>query len=57
MLSKKEVEISLSKNTLGVLTMDEKVDLVREYRYEYGFNRCCEALALSKGTWHYRMKL
>jgi putative transposase len=38
------------------LTVDEKVDLVREHRHEYGLNRCCEALALSKGTWHYRMQ-
>ncbi len=32
------------------------MDLIREHRYEYGLNRCCEALALSKGTWHHRMK-
>jgi putative transposase len=30
------------------------VDLVQEHRWEYGLNQCCEALALSKGTWHYR---
>ena len=36
--------------------MDEKVDLVREHRSRYGLNRCCESLALSKGTWHYRVK-
>ncbi len=34
--------------------MDEKVTLVKEHRHEHGLNRCCEALALSKGTSHYR---
>jgi putative transposase len=36
--------------------VDEKVDLVKEHRHDYGLNRCCEVLALSKGTWHYRMQ-
>ncbi len=36
------------------MTVDEKVSLVRDYSPEYGLNQCCEALALSKGTWHYR---
>jgi len=36
--------------------VDEKVELVKEHRREYGLNQCCEALALSKGTWHYRMQ-
>lgn len=35
--------------------MDEKIQLVRDHHTEYGLNRCCEALALSKGTWHYRV--
>lgn len=34
--------------------MDEKVTLVRDHHRQYGLNRCCEALALSKGTWHYQ---
>ena len=34
--------------------MDEKVSLVGDHSPEYGLNQCCEALALSKGTWHYR---
>lgn len=37
------------------MTIDEKVELVRKNRKKYGLNRCCEALALSKGTWHYRI--
>jgi len=36
--------------------VNEKVALVKQHRHEYGLNRCCEALALSKGTWHYRMQ-
>jgi len=39
------------------LTVDEKVALVQEHRQEYGLNRCCEVLGLSKGTWHYRLKV
>ena len=38
------------------MTVEEKVSLVRDHRGRYGLNRCCEALALSKGTWHYRQK-
>ena len=34
--------------------MDEKVSLVRDHGHQHGLNQCCEALALSKGTWHYR---
>jgi len=29
---------------------------VEEYRDTYGLNRCLEALDVSKGTWHYRMR-
>jgi len=39
------------------LTVDEKVALVQEYRQDYGLNRCCEVLGLSKGTWHYRQQV
>ena len=35
--------------------MDEKIKLVRDHHEEYGLNRCCEALALSKSTWYYRV--
>jgi len=36
--------------------VNEKVTLIKQHRHVYGLNRCCEALALSKGTWHYRRK-
>jgi putative transposase len=34
--------------------VEEKMELVEEYRHTYGLNRCLEALGLSKGTWHYQ---
>lgn len=34
--------------------MDEKVELVAQYRHEFGLNACLRALALSKSTWHHR---
>lgn len=30
------------------------MQMVRENRSRFGLNRCCRALGLSKGTWHYR---
>lgn len=36
--------------------MDDKIQLVDENREEHGLNRCLEALDVSKGTWHYRMR-
>ena len=36
--------------------MDEKIGLVAENADEHGLNRCLEALGVSKGTWHYRMR-
>lgn len=36
--------------------MDNKIELVDENREEHGLNRCLEALGVSKGTWHYRMR-
>ena len=36
--------------------MDERIELVAEHRSEHGLNRCLEALGVSKGTWHYRMR-
>ena len=36
--------------------MDDKIELVDENREEHGLNRCLEALEVSKGTWHYRMR-
>jgi len=34
--------------------VDEKVQLVDKHQDKFGLNMCCEALNLSKGTWHYR---
>ena len=34
--------------------MEEKIQLVTEYRDQFGLNACLRALGLSKGTWHYR---
>ena len=34
--------------------MDEKVELVKTHRHDYGLNVCLRAVGLSKGTWHYR---
>lgn len=36
--------------------MDERVELIRDHREEIGLNACCQALGVSKGTWHYREK-
>ncbi len=36
--------------------MDDKIELVDRNREEHGLNRCLEALGVSKGTWHYRMR-
>lgn len=36
--------------------MDEKIELVTEHAEEHGLNRCLQALGVSKGTWHYRMR-
>ena len=38
------------------MSLDEKVRLVEACKNEYGLNRCCEVLKLSKGTWHNRIK-
>ena len=34
--------------------MDEKIELVKAHRHEYGLIACLRAVGLSKGTWHYR---
>jgi hypothetical protein len=31
------------------------MELVEKHRHTYGLNRCLKAVALSKGTWHYRL--
>lgn len=36
--------------------MDDKIELVDRNQEEHGLNRCLEALGVSKGTWHYRMR-
>jgi SRSO17 transposase len=36
--------------------LDEKIELVADHADEPGLNRCLEALGVSKGTWHYRMR-
>jgi putative transposase len=36
--------------------LDEKIGLVADHADEHGLNRCLEALGVSKGTWHYRMR-
>jgi len=36
--------------------LDEKIELVADHADEHGLNRCLEALGVSKGTWHYRMR-
>jgi len=36
--------------------LDERIELVEAHRDTYGLNRCLEALDVSKGTWHYRMR-
>lgn len=36
--------------------MDERIELVAQHQAEQGLNRCLEALGVSKGTWHYRMR-
>lgn len=36
--------------------MDEKLELVGAHRDEYGLSACLNALGVSKGTWHYRMR-
>jgi len=36
--------------------VDERIELVDQHREEHGLNRCLEALGVSKGTWHYRMR-
>ena len=38
------------------LSVGEKVHLVQTHRKRYGLNRCCEAVGLSKGTWHRRQQ-
>ena len=38
------------------MSLDDKIGLVDEHREERGLNRCLEALGVSKGTWHYRMR-
>jgi putative transposase len=37
------------------MSLEEKVRLVEACKDEYGLNRCCEVLNLSKGTWHNRI--
>ncbi len=32
------------------------MELVREHREQWGLNACCQALGVSKGTWHYRTR-
>ena len=36
--------------------MEEKVELVEEYKEEYGFNTCLAAIELPKSTWYYQKK-
>jgi len=36
--------------------LDDRIELVDRHREEHGLNRCLEALSVSKGTWHYRMR-
>ncbi|HEU69032.1 MAG TPA: transposase, partial [Candidatus Acetothermia bacterium] len=36
--------------------MTEKLELVAEHREQYGLNRCLEAVGLSKGTWHRKVR-
>ncbi len=36
--------------------MDEKIELVKAHRHQYGLNSCLRAIGLSKGTWHYRQR-
>lgn len=36
--------------------MPEKVKLVDEHREEFGLNRCCEALGLSKSSWYWAQR-
>ena len=36
--------------------MDQRIELVAEHQAEQGLNRCLEALCVSKGTWHYRVR-
>jgi putative transposase len=36
--------------------LDERIELVDRHREEHGLNACLEALSVSKGTWHYRMR-
>jgi len=36
--------------------LDEKLELVEEHRDAHGLNACLEALGVSKGSWHYRMR-
>ena len=38
------------------LNLDERIELMAQHRAEHGLNRCLEALGVSKGTWHYRMR-
>ena len=57
MLGQKEVEIALLKNLFfRELNLDERIELVAVRRCEHGLNRCLEALGVSKGTWHCRMR-
>ncbi len=36
--------------------MDEKLELIQDHPDDHSLNDCLEALGVSKGTWHYRMR-
>lgn len=36
--------------------MDEKLELIQDHQDDHSLNDCLEALGVSKGTWHYRMR-
>ena len=38
------------------MSVDERIELVDQHREAHGLNRCLEALGVSQGTWHDRMR-
>jgi hypothetical protein len=36
--------------------LDEKLELIQAHQDDHSLNDCLEALGVSKGTWHYRMR-
>ena len=38
------------------MTLDEKLELIQEHQNGRSLNACLQALDVSKGTWHYRMR-